>query len=327
MSRLIVGNFIVNESAEEVLRTVRMNLTNGKLKDIVVKSGELVITCPNPEHSGGHEANPDCNVNIKESGELPYGYFHCFACGVKGNFLKLLCLCFEKPEEWVKHWLISHFDCKQITQKIELSEPIVYNKPFITSFKNKQKKDIIDTAELNNYQSWCPYLAQRKLTRSVCERFNVKYDPKYRQVIFPCYDSSGNLIMLPKRSIDVKTFYLDKEHEKPVYCLHEIVKKNIKSAIITEGPFDTLTAWTYGFPAVGTLGTISDYQIEQINRSCLNVIYAMFDNDQAGRNFLEYIKSHLDKRFIIVDVRIPNGKKDINDLSKEEFWEILNNYL
>lgn len=125
--------------------------------------------------------------------------------------------------------------------------------------------------------------------------------------------------MTPRRSIDTKTFYLDKNVEKPVYCLNEIVKNNIKTAIVTEGPFDTLTAWTYGFPAIGMLGTPSDTQIEQINRSTITTLYLMFDNDAAGKRFNKLFHDKVSERIFLVDVNIPKPYKDINDLSKEIF--------
>jgi DNA primase len=129
--------------------------------------------------------------------------------------------------------------------------------------------------------------------------------------------------MMPKRSIDTKTFYLDKDIEKPVYCLDYIVKNNFKTAIITEGPFDCLTGWEYGYPTCATFGKISDYQIEQLNKSCLNVIYTCFDNDAAGKSFTEILKNKLDKRILIVEVQLPAGKKDLNELSKEELDKII----
>ena len=49
----------------------------------------------------------------------------------------------------------------------------------------------------------------------------------------------------------------------------------------------------------------------------------MFDNDDAGRKFTRLIKSKLDKRILVVEVKLPEGKKDINDLSFEEFQNIL----
>jgi DNA primase len=172
---------------------------------------------------------------------------------------------------------------------------------------------------LDNYLPWHPYLGQRKLSRNICELFKVKYDPIYRQVMFPTYDLQGNLVMIPKRSIDTKSFYLDKETEKPVYCLDYIVKQGYKTAVITEGPFDALTGWEYGYPTCATFGRISDYQIEQLNKSGITTLYTAFDNDEAGRIFTRLLKTRLAKHIIVKEVRLPQGKKDLNELTKEEF--------
>ena len=316
MRQLIVDNYVINKPIEDILNLLRISLTNGKLKDIQNKGDNLLVTCPH--HDGGHEKTPACNVYIGNDTKLPYGYFNCFVCGEKGSFLKFVAECFDAPESYAKSWLLKNFGGELIQKNLFMGEPIVLN-------RNKGKKQGLDESILDQYQKWCPYLAKRKLSREICELFKVRYDPKYRQVIFPAYDINGKLVMMTKRSIDTKTFYLDKDVEKPVYCLDYIMKNNIKTALITEGPFDCLTGWEYGFPTVATFGKISDYQIEQLNKSCLTVIYAAFDNDAAGRSFLETLKRKLTKRIIIIETKFPANKKDINDLSKEEFDKVIKN--
>jgi DNA primase len=316
MRQLIVDNYVINKPIEDILNLLRISLTNGKLKDIQNKGDNLLVTCPH--HDGGHEKTPACNVYIGNDTKLPYGYFNCFVCGEKGSFLKFVAECFDAPESYAKSWLLKNFGGELIQKNLFMGEPIVLN-------RNKGKKQGLDESILDQYQKWCPYLAKRKLSREICELFKVRYDPKYRQVIFPAYDINGKLVMMTKRSIDTKTFYLDKDVEKPVYCLDYIMKNNIKTALITEGPFDCLTGWEYGFPTVATFGKISDYQIEQLNKSCLTVIYAAFDNDAAGRSFLETLKRKLTKRIIIIETKFPANKKDINDLSKEELQQIIKN--
>ena len=101
------------------------------------------------------------------------------------------------------------------------------------------------------------------------------------------------------------------------------MKHNIKTVMITEGPFDCLTGWEYGFPTIATFGKISDYQIEQINKSCINIIYVAFDNDAAGKSFTETLKKKLTKRIMIIETKFPANKKDINDLTKEELIKMV----
>ena len=316
MRQLIIDNYVINKPIEEILTLLKLSLTNGKLKDIENKGDDILVTCPH--HGGGHEKTAACNIYIGNDTKLPYGYFNCFVCGEKGSFLKFVAECFDAPESYAKAWLLKNFGGELIAKNLFMGEPIVLN-------RNKGIKKHLDESILDQYQTWNPYLAKRKLSREICELFKVRYDPKYRQVIFPAYDMNGNLVMLAKRSIDVKSFYLDKDVEKPVYCLDYIMKNNIKTVLITEGPFDCLTGWEYGFPTIATFGKISDYQIEQINKSCINIIYAAFDNDAAGRSFLETLKRKLTKRIIIIETKFPAWRKDLNDLTKEELQEIIKN--
>lgn len=314
MRQLIIDNYVINKPIEEVLNLLRLSLTNGKLKDIENKGDNILVACPH--HDGGHEKTAACNIYIGNDTKLPYGYFNCFVCGEKGSFLKFVAECFDAPESYAKSWLLKNFGGELVAKNLFMGEPIVLN-------RNKGTKKHLDESILDEYQTWNPYLAKRKLSREICELFKVRYDPKYRQVIFPAYDMKGNLVMLAKRSIDVKSFYLDKDVEKPVYCLDYVMKNNIKTVLITEGPFDCLTGWEYGFPTIATFGKISDYQIEQINKSCINIIYAAFDNDAAGRSFTEVLKKKLTKRIIIIETKFPFGRKDLNDLTKEELIKVV----
>lgn len=314
MRQLIIDNYVINKPIEEILTLLKLSLTNGKLKDIENKGDDILVTCPH--HDGGHEKTAACNIYIGNDTKLPYGYFNCFVCGEKGSFLKFVAECFDAPESYAKAWLLENFGGELIAKNLFMGEPIVLN-------RNKGIKKHLDESILDQYQTWNPYLAKRKLSREICELFKVRYDPKYRQVIFPAYDMKGNLVMLAKRSIDTKSFYLDKDVEKPVYCLDYVMKNNIKTVLITEGPFDCLTGWEYGFPTIATFGKISDYQIEQINKSCINIIYAAFDNDAAGRSFLETLKRKLTKRIIIIETKFPAWRKDLNDLTKEELIKIV----
>ena len=316
MRQLIIDNYVINKPIEEILTLLKLSLTNGKLKDIENKGDNILVTCPH--HDGGHEKTPACNIYIGNDTKLPYGYFNCFVCGEKGSFLKFVAECFDAPESYAKAWLLKNFGGELVAKNLFMGEPIVLN-------RNKGIKKHLDESILDQYQTWNPYLAKRKLSREICELFKVRYDPKYRQVIFPAYDINGNLVMLTKRSIDTKSFYLDKDVEKPVYCLDYVMKNNIKTVLITEGPFDCLTGWEYGFPTIATFGKISDYQIEQINKSCINIIYAAFDNDAAGKSFLETLKRKSTKRIIVIETKFPLGRKDLNDLTKEELQEIIKN--
>lgn len=319
MRNVRINNYILDAPVKQILEELRLTLTNGKLKDIEDKGDNILVTCPH--HGDGRESKPACNIYVGDDKSIEYGYFRCFVCEEQGSFVKFVSECFDSSEEFARSWLLDRYgkrveNAVQIGERIDVSKAAQSRRLFSKTFSK---------SSLDGYQSYCPYLAKRRISQEICELFKVKYDPKFRQIVFPCFDRLGNIIMLPKRSIDTKTFYLDKDAEKPVYCLHVIQKNNIEVAMITEGPFDTLTGWEYGMPTIGTFGNPSDFQIEQINRSGLKVLYLAFDNDEAGRRFTQSVKRRLDRRILTRELRFPPNKKDVNDLSYEEFKTALQN--
>lgn len=317
MRVLRVDNYIIDVPLYEIVNQLRMALTNGKLREIKSWSegdDNIVVTCPNRHHKGGHERSAAMNIYVGDKSDIPYGFCKCWACDFQCSFVGFVAECFECSEEFAKKWLIDKYG-------ILASSSILTDDAIVI----KQRKGMakMPASYLDNLQNWHPYLAERKLSREVCEFFKVKYDPVTSQIVFPCFDIAGNLLMAPRRSIVYKNFYLDEEQEKPVYCLDYIIKNNITTAMICEGPFDVLTCYTYGYPAIGTFGNPSPYQINAINKSPIKVLYLAMDNDSAGRRMANTIKAGLDPRIIIKFVDWPNGKKDPNELTAEEFHQTM----
>lgn len=317
MRVLRIDNYIIEVPLFEVVTQLRMALTNGKLNEIKSWSDgddNIVVTCPNRNHKGGREHSAAMNIYVGEDSEIPYGFCKCWACDFQCSFVGFVAECFECSEDFAKHWLINKFG-------ILSSSNIITDSPIV--LKQKKTSAKLPANYLDNLQNWHPYLAQRKISREVCELFKIKYDPVTSQIVFPCFDIAGNIIMAPRRSIVYKNFYLDKDQDKPVYCLDFIIKNNITTAMICEGPFDVLTCYTYGYPAIGTWGNPSPTQIEAINRSPIKVLYMAMDNDAYGRKFANIIKAGLDPRIIVKDVHWPVGKKDANELTFEEFNNVM----
>jgi DNA primase len=317
MRVLRIDNYIIEVPLFEVVTQLRMALTNGKLREIKSWSDgddNIVVTCPNRNHKGGREHSAAMNIYVGENSEIPYGFCKCWACDFQCSFVGFVAECFECSEDFAKHWLINKFG-------ILSNSNVITDSPIV--LKQKKTSAKLPANYLDNLQNWHPYLAQRKLSREVCELFKIKYDPVTSQIVFPCFDIAGNIIMAPRRSIVYKNFYLDKDQDKPVYCLDFIIKNNITTAMICEGPFDVLTCYTYGYPAIGTWGNPSPTQIEAINRSPIKVLYMAMDNDTYGRKFTNIIKAGLDPRIIVKEVHWPAGKKDANELTFEEFNKVM----
>lgn len=317
MRILRVDNYIITTSLYEIVLQLRMALTNGKLREI--KSwhegdDNIVVTCPNRHHKGGREHSAAMNIYVGEDSKIPYGFCKCWACDFQCNFVRFVAECFECSEDFAKKWLIDKFGVFSEAKTITDDDIVI---------KKKKTPTRLPGNYLDTLQNWHPYLAERKLSRDICELFKVKYDPVTSQIVFPCFDVNGNIIMTPRRSIVYKNFYLDSDQEKPVYCLDYIIKNNITTAMICEGPFDVLTCYTYGYPAIGTFGNPSPEQIAAINKSPIRVLYIAMDNDAAGRRMANIIKAGLDPRIIVKEVNWLPHKKDPNEHTFEEFNQVM----
>jgi hypothetical protein len=319
MRILRVDNYIIDTPLIEVVTQLRMALTNGKLREIkswTEGDDNIVVTCPSRHHKGGRERAASMNIYVGEDSKIPYGFCKCWSCDYQCSFIYFVAECFECSEDFAKKWLIDKFGVFSEAKVITADDIII---------KPKRAPVRLPANYLDYLQDWHPYLAERKISREVCELFKVKYDPMTSQIVFPCFDVAGNIIMAPRRSIVYKNFYLDDDQEKPVYCLDFIIKNNITTAMICEGPFDVLTCYTYGYPAIGTFGNPSPTQINAINKSPIKVLYLAMDNDSAGRRMANTIRAGLDPRIIVKEVNWPVGKKDPNELSFEEFNNVMTN--
>lgn len=318
MPVLRVDNYIIETPLYEIVCQLKMALNNGKLREIKAwheGDDNIVVTCPNRHHKGGREHSAAMNIYVGASSKIPYGYCKCWACDFQCSFTNFVAECFECSEEFAKNWLKDKFG-KLSSSGIILCDDIV--------IKQNKMPVRLPLSYLDAFQDWHPYLAERKLSREVCELFKVKYDPQTSQIVFPCFDITGKIIMAPRRSIYNKTFYINKDQDKPVYCLDYIIKNNISTAMICEGPIDVLTCYTYGYPAIGTWGNPSPSQIDAINKSPIKVLYIAMDNDWAGQRMANVIKAGLDPRIIVKEVHWLPNRKDPNEHSYEEFQKVMN---
>ncbi|MDO8613268.1 MAG: CHC2 zinc finger domain-containing protein [Dehalococcoidia bacterium] len=83
--------------------------------------------------------------------------------------------------------------------------------------------------------------------------------------------------------------------------------------VVTEGPFDWLTAVQWGLPAVALLGT---HVSRSAQRALMRFrrVYLALDADEAGRRAIATLMSALGPRAIAVE--LPPGVHDLNDLGR-----------
>ena len=225
MSKLIVDNCVINQDIKGILLKLKSTIDNSKLKRIDSPKGDNVrVTCP--VHKNGLEDKPSCDIYIGNSDKVIWGTTHCFACGFKGQLYDFVAEAADQTVAWAKKWLIDNF-----TEQVIDNADIAIDEPINLNNKKASSKSLSENV-LSRFQSWHPYMQKRKLSRDVCKKFEVKYDPETECIVFPVRDISGKLKLLTRRSVNSKKFIIDKNIEKEVYLLDNIIKNNITKLIL-----------------------------------------------------------------------------------------------
>ena len=310
---LQIKNKIIKASITTILKQCRSELKNNKLKDIVDKGNNVLVTCP--VHKNGQENHPSCNIYAASDDRLTYGTCHCFTCGFVSNLSNFISACFDESDEsFGDDWLIERFGSVLIDNSIYLPE-----------IKLDKEKKYLDPNILKNYKYYNDYLFNRHISKTIIDKFNIGFDPKDQCVTFPVYDEHDKLVMITKRSIKDKRFYIDKDIEKPVYLLNEAIKNNDTTIYVVESQINALTLYTWNYPAVALFGTGSKYQYNILKRSGIRHYILCFDGDQAGDKGIEKFKENMPDDIFVEIKTIPRGK-DVNNLSKEEFDSLVTVY-
>lgn len=214
-----------------------------------------------------------------------------------------------------KQWLLKNFSSVSVEDRKEIK--------FDTTRGGNKKDVFINTAELNKYRYYHPYMYKRKLTNEIIELFDVGYDKDTNSITFPVRDEKGNTLFIARRNVDIKLFNYPSNVEKPVYGLYELslLEKYPDEIYITESIIDCLTLWTVGKYAVALNGLGTAKQFDQLNKmNCRKFILAT-DNDEAGLKARKRIRDNI-KHKLITEVQIPYGCKDINDCTREQLGKL-----
>lgn len=313
--QIVVGNrALINVDPMDILQDIKLSLTNGKLASIKYSGGNISVTCPH--HANGKERHPSCYLNLQND-NVPYLYFNCFTCGSKGPFSEFVAECFDITRKAAESWLLNHYE------SISLEENSIYI-PKIELSK-KAAPVVLDESILDEFLDYHPYMTKRKLTAEIVKKFNIKYDPKTKSLVFPVRDRYGRLKFLTRRSVENKSFLIDHGASKEdIYALDKVLaEKDHRTVYVTESQINCLTLWSWGYKAIALFGAgTPKEQIDQLNSTDILHYVLCYDPDPAGLKGESRFKELINKHVFIDVVHCPEGK-DINDLTKEEFKMLL----
>lgn len=318
-----VGETIINEDVENILTELKRQLEiNGvkRFAKFIKTNNNIQTNCP--FHKDGQEKKPSFGVSTVD------GMCHCFGCGWKGTLPEMISNVFGKDDFGVfgGQWLIRNFVSIEVENRPELDLNFSRSKTI-------EQQEFVSEATLSKYRLYHSYMYQRKLTDEVIELFDIGYDEESQCLTFPVRDINGNCVFVAKRSVNTKFFHYPSGVEKPVYGLYELTKCNYisgdrktPSLIICESMIDALTCWVYGKPAVALNGLGNALQMKQLRELPIRKFILATDMDEAGLRAREFIRAALRNKIVTEyrwDLKIA---KDINDMSKDYFDSLQDNF-
>ena len=315
-----VNGIQLDISYEQLLYDLRETLsTNGiqLLNTIKTVNDNVMISCPS--HKGGQENKPSCGVSTvtkyKDDKVIEAGTVHCFSCGYTASLSEFISFCFGYQDGGVfgNKWLKAQYNIVSVKQrKVDL---------------NISRGTIIQE-ELPTLSDQCllplrytvDYMYQRGLTDEIIEQFDIGYDRTDDTITIPVPNLKGEVKWIQRRSINKKRYYIPSGVNKTDYLLgaSEILRthREREEVYIVESPFNMLTLWKLGYPAVCLFGTGGGKQYDMLKRLPIRHYILALDNDEAGKNGTKKLIKALDRYKMLSTVRYEDDR-DINELDSD----------
>lgn len=316
---MLIDGVHVDHSLDEILGELQSQLHAqgiSLLNKTLSTPADIMVTCP--YHKNGQERKPSAGIRKSD------GLFHCLACGETHSLPEMISNCFGYSDPMVGwSWLRKHFISVSVSERKPLDLDLSRN-------ISQKRPEYVSESELDGYRYLHPYMTKRGLKPQIIELFDIGFDKGSNCITFPVKDEKGNVLLIARRSVVTKWFNYPSQSTKPVYGLYEYeVHKNDpefstfdrNTVVVCESMLDALVVWGWGMFAVALNGLGTDFQFKQLSQmSCRKLILAT-DNDERGRaartTICRGVRGKLVTQFDYSTY--PVGKKDMNDLTEDEF--------
>lgn len=289
----------------------------GQVKEVIAQCGVTVgseldshflIFCP----FHNNRNTPACEIDKEK------GLFLCFSCGENGTLVDFV----------MKTTKRSYFEANRVISSA--AKETNFAEQIITQTNKDNKLEEFDVSLINRLHSDClnserslDYFTGRGISTESISTFTLGYSPNQDMVTVPVQTESGMYVGFVARSVEGKTFKnsTNLPRSKVLFNLNRCKFTDI---IVVESSFDAIKLHQLGFNAVATLGAnVSREQLRLLEKYAIRIIIAP-DSDEAGQAFVKKIKDNIKNREINI-IQIPEGKKDIGDMTKDEIVQAINN--
>lgn len=310
-----------------------VDLTQEQIDDLLVYcgseprlwKGEKTLVCC-PVHG---ESNPSMGINSDMQ------VCHCFSCGFKGGFAKLLA--YSLPEDFnlnenspssailkAQSFLSERYELemrvlgertKSIKRYGEANRPVKGERKVVPRYK---------LAPFKSGKETYLYFFNRGFTKEDVKEYMIGRDLDSKTVTIPVFYEDGELAGVIGRYIDKNRKHnerykiYDFERGSVLYPLDKSSPIN-GVVIIVEGQFDAIrmrkAGWTNTYAIMTVEMTVQ--QANYLKSHCKEVI-DMTDNDKRGEEGREKTRKLLGKDVVYKVVDYPSHGKDVCDWTDEE---------
>lgn len=260
-----------------------------------------------------HENHPSFAVNLDNGTWIDSGANE--ESDRKGNFISLLA--FFRGEDYdstTEYLLEKYTHLLDDTDTLKLSLNLSMNKEELTVLAKEKYEAVVNIPSM--------YLTNRGIPAKTQRYFNCGMGKEKDCVTLAWHNKDGAIVNVKYRSIEGKSFWFTKDGDpikNHVYGLFAVRNMKANEVWCVESEIDCLYLWGQGIPAVAFGGaSINERQKKLILNSCIDTIVTASDNDVVGQRFAKQLKEEFAGLLNVKSIKIPEGKKDINDLTPNE---------
>lgn len=286
--------------------------------------GGWLIQCPFGTHP---DNSPSFSLSI-------HGLFHCWSCGVKGNYTRLLHdigqLSWKRSIEIVSLLNLRQEWSKQKQRVYEQNESPTISEAVLGLYDVdwKDAYELYESHGGNDADRRPPWalVFDKGFKPATLRHFQAGYDTEDQRITIPIWNERNKLLGILGRACRQNSFkyvpYLNFNYTDHVYNLQATDVGD--PVVLVEGAFDAWMLWQWEIPltAVATMSShISLRQVSQILEKHAN-IYLFYDNDKAGWKGATTAAKLLTRQGGRVDIiRASKGVVNIKDMDAESFMK------
>ena len=161
------------------------------------------------------------------------------------------------------------------------------------------------------------WILNREFSLKTLSKWKCGFDKETGSLVIPIYDENNRLVGWSKRQPEgYHPKYLNSPglEKNRILFGYNNLEINRDFFCITEGPLDTIWLDQNSFPSIALLGlSLSKKQEDLLSKIQSREIVLCLDNDQAGIYSQIQIYRRLIKYFVVTQINLPAGIKDVQD--------------